>query len=77
VRKPAPFVFSPEIKRFIRGLFQHRRKQLGSLLRGRLADDGAAWLARLARHGLSPQSRPEDIPPARWMELPALACVQP
>jgi 16S rRNA (adenine1518-N6/adenine1519-N6)-dimethyltransferase len=77
VRKPAPFVFSPETKLFIRGLFQHRRKQLGSLLRGRLADDGAAWLARLARHGLSPQSRPEDIPPARWMELPALACVQP
>ncbi|HWZ94306.1 MAG TPA: 16S rRNA (adenine(1518)-N(6)/adenine(1519)-N(6))-dimethyltransferase RsmA [Opitutaceae bacterium] len=77
VRKPAPFVFSPEIKLFIRGLFQHRRKQLGSLLRGRLSDDGAAWLARLARHGLSPQSRPEDISPANWMELPALACVQP
>jgi 16S rRNA (adenine1518-N6/adenine1519-N6)-dimethyltransferase len=77
VRKPAPFIFSPEIKLFIRGLFQHRRKQLGSLLRGRLADDGAGWLARLARHGLSPQSRPQDIPPARWMELPALACVQP
>jgi 16S rRNA (adenine1518-N6/adenine1519-N6)-dimethyltransferase len=77
VRKPAPFVFSPEIKLFIRGLFQHRRKQLGALLRGRLADGGAAWLARLAPHGLSPQSRPEDIPPATWMELPALACVQP
>ncbi|HXC01032.1 MAG TPA: 16S rRNA (adenine(1518)-N(6)/adenine(1519)-N(6))-dimethyltransferase RsmA [Opitutaceae bacterium] len=77
VRKPAPFIFPPERKLFIRGLFQHRRKQLGSLLRGRLADDGAGWLARLARHGLSPQSRPEDIPPARWMELPALACVQP
>jgi 16S rRNA (adenine1518-N6/adenine1519-N6)-dimethyltransferase len=77
VRKPAPFAFSPEIKRFIRELFQHRRKQLGALLRGRLADGGAAWLARLAQHGLSPQSRPEDVPPAIWMELPALACVQP
>jgi 16S rRNA (adenine1518-N6/adenine1519-N6)-dimethyltransferase len=77
VRKPAPFVFSPEIKLLIRGLFQHRRKQLGALLRGRLADGGAAWLARLAGHGLSPQSRPEDIPTAAWMELPALACVQP
>jgi 16S rRNA (adenine1518-N6/adenine1519-N6)-dimethyltransferase len=77
VRKPAPFVFSPAIKVFVRGLFQHRRKQLGALLRGRLADGGAAWLARLAGHGLSPQSRPEDIPTAAWMELPALACVQP
>jgi 16S rRNA (adenine1518-N6/adenine1519-N6)-dimethyltransferase len=76
VRKPAPFIFPPETKLFIRGLFQHRRKQLGSLLRGRLADDGAAWLARLALHGLSARSRSEDIPPARWMELPALACVQ-
>ncbi len=76
VRKPAPFCFPPEIKLFIRGLFQHRRKQLGALLRGRLADGGAAWLARLALHGLSPQSRPEDISPAKWMELPSLACVQ-
>ncbi|MGA3006755.1 MAG: 16S rRNA (adenine(1518)-N(6)/adenine(1519)-N(6))-dimethyltransferase RsmA [Opitutaceae bacterium] len=74
VRTPAPFVFSPEVKVFIRALFQHRRKQLGSLLRGPLADSGTAWLAR---HGFSPQSRPEDVPPAAWRELPALLRVQP
>ena len=77
VRKPVPFVFSPEVKFFIRGLFQHRRKQLGALLRERLTDGGAAWFARLAGHGLSPQSRPEDVPLPAWRELPALARVKP
>jgi 16S rRNA (adenine1518-N6/adenine1519-N6)-dimethyltransferase len=72
VLKPAPFVFPPTVKFFIRGLFQHRRKQLGALLRNRLADGGAAWLSR---HGFTPQSRPEDISTAAWMELPALVHV--
>jgi 16S rRNA (adenine1518-N6/adenine1519-N6)-dimethyltransferase len=69
VRRPSPFVFHPAAKLFIRELFQHRRKQLGALLRGRPDARAAAWMAQLARHGLSPQSRPEDIPAAAWMEL--------
>jgi 16S rRNA (adenine1518-N6/adenine1519-N6)-dimethyltransferase len=76
VRKPDPFVFPPAAKTFIRTLFQQRRKQLGALLRGRVADDGAAWLARLAPHGLSSLSRPEDVPVAAWVELSALICVK-
>jgi 16S rRNA (adenine1518-N6/adenine1519-N6)-dimethyltransferase len=70
VRKPAPFVFSPETKTLIRACFQQRRKQLGSLLRHRLPDDGRAWLATLASAGLGPQSRPEDIPVACWLNFP-------
>lgn len=77
VRQPAPFVFLPETKRLIRMLFQQRRKQLGALLRDRLAGGGAAWFERLAAHGLTPQARPEDVPVAAWMELSALTCVIP
>lgn len=66
VRKPAPFVFSPMAKAFIRACFRQRRKQLGALLRDRLPDHGRAWLGSLAAHGHDARSRPEQIPPALW-----------
>lgn len=69
VRKPAPFVFSPEAKKLIRACFQQRRKQIGALLRGQLPDDGAAWIGELAAAGLSSRSRPEDIPCELWVKL--------
>ncbi len=73
VRKPAPFIFSPETKSLIRACFQQRRKQIGSLLRQNLPDEKAvaAWLAVLAAAGLSPQTRPEDIPAPLWTQLTA------
>lgn len=73
VRKPEPFVFAPAAKALIRGCFQQRRKQLGSLLRQRLPDGGAAWLAELARAGLGPETRPEAVPVERWRSLAAPA----
>ncbi len=76
-RKPVPFVFPAGPKHLIRTLFQQRRKQLGALLRNRLADGGSAWFDRLAAHGLAPRSRPEDVPVTAWMELSALTCVIP
>jgi 16S rRNA (adenine1518-N6/adenine1519-N6)-dimethyltransferase len=69
VRRPAPFVFSATTKALIRACFQQRRKQIGSLLRERLPDGGAAWLEHLRAAGLSAQSRPEDIPSAVWQRL--------
>ncbi len=69
VRRPAPFVFAPVTKALMRACFQQRRKQLGSLLRGRLPDDGRAWFALLATEGLSPRSRPEEVPAALWQQL--------
>ncbi len=69
VRRPAPFVFSRAAKALIRACFQQRRKQIGSLLRDRLPDGGAAWLEHLRAAGLSGQSRPEDIPSALWQQL--------
>ncbi|ATC66210.1 ribosomal RNA small subunit methyltransferase A [Nibricoccus aquaticus] len=71
VRKPAPFIFSPETKALIRACFQQRRKQIGSLLRQNIADSAhvSAWLAVLATAGLSPQTRPEDIPAPLWTQL--------
>lgn len=73
VRKPAPFVFAPATKALIRSCFQQRRKQLGALLRHRLPDGGAAWLAELARAGLGPQTRAEAVPVALWRLLSAPA----
>ncbi len=69
VRKSAPFVFAPAVKAVVRACFQQRRKQIGSLLRDRVADRGAAWLSTLSQGGLSPQSRPEQIPWELWTQL--------
>ncbi len=69
VRKSAPFVFAPAVKAVVRACFQQRRKQIGSLLRDRVADRGAAWLSALSQGGLSPQSRPEQIPWELWTQL--------
>lgn len=69
VRKPAPFVFAPEVKLLIRSCFQQRRKQLRALLREKLADGGQAWFAVLAAGGYSPQSRAEEVPVALWQKL--------
>jgi 16S rRNA (adenine1518-N6/adenine1519-N6)-dimethyltransferase len=75
VRKAAPFVFVAPARKIIRACFQQRRKQIGALLRGQLADGGAGWLGELGASGLSAKSRPEEIPVVLWTKL-ALA-VQP
>jgi len=69
IRRPDPFVFAPEVKKLIRGIFQQRRKQLGSLLRRHLPDSGQAWIAHLEAAGYSAKSRPEQIPVELWKEL--------
>jgi len=69
VRLPEPFVFPAVTKTLIRACFQQRRKQIGGLLRERLPDGGAAWLARLAAAGHPAQTRPEAIPTELWRSL--------
>lgn len=69
VRRPRPFIFSSANKALIRECFQQRRKQIASLLRGRLSDGGAVWLEHLRSAGLSGQSRPEDISSELWQQL--------
>ncbi len=69
VRKPEPYIFSPEAKQLIRSCFQQRRKQIAALLRDRLPDHGQAWLQQLTTNGSSPQARPEDIPVALWTKI--------
>ena len=73
VRKPAPFIFDAATKLLIRACFQQRRKQLGSLLRDKLPDGGAAWFAELAAAGHGPQSRAEAIPVRLWQKFRAPA----
>ncbi len=68
-RQPEPFTFAPATKAVIRACFQQRRKQIGGLLRYKLPDGGAAWLARLQAAGLGANTRPEQIPVALWREL--------
>lgn len=69
-RQPAPYVFTPETKALIRACFQQRRKQLGSILRGKLpAATAAAWFDRLTAAGFSPQSRAEQVPVALWRQF--------
>jgi 16S rRNA (adenine1518-N6/adenine1519-N6)-dimethyltransferase len=71
-RKPAPVVFPPPVKALIRACFQRRRKQIGSLIRGRLGSAEGPWLEHLRAAGLSPKTRPEDIPVAVWIGLASL-----
>lgn len=70
VRLDERFVFPPPTKALIRACFQQRRKQLGSILRGRLEAAAAArWFGRLAAAGLGPQARAEQVPVALWREF--------
>ena len=69
-RQTPPFLFPARAKAVIRACFQQRRKQIAALLRRRIAAGAAAeWLSALQSAGLSPRSRPEDIPVALWREL--------
>ena len=68
-RRPDPFVFLPAVRDLIRRCFQQRRKQVQSLLRGRLPDDGRAWLSTLAEEQLDGRARPEQIPTKAWQRL--------
>ncbi len=70
-RHEKPFLFDAKTKGLIRSCFQQRRKQIGTLVRSRLADGGAAWFATLEKHGFNAQSRPEQIPLSVWKELRA------
>lgn len=72
VRREKPFIFRSETKALIRTCFQQRRKQIRPLLRGRLPDEGQAWLAFLeASTGLGGNARPEEIPVTAWQALDA------
>ena len=69
VLKPDPFLFSTSDRLLIRGCFQQRRKQISALLRGKLPDDGKAWIASLSRWSLDGRARPEAIPVEAWRAL--------
>lgn len=70
-RRPEPFVFPPQTKALIRACFQQRRKQLGSILRGKVPAEAATrWFDTLAAAGHGAQSRAEQIPVALWREFP-------
>jgi len=73
VRKPRPLLFPRAAKLSIRACFQQRRKQIGTLLRGQLPDQGRAWIDSLVAAGLSPTVRPEDIPMPLWQTCPGVA----
>ena len=72
VRKPEPVIFARRSKLAIRACFQQRRKQIGTLLRSQLPDQGHAWIESLVAAGLPSTVRPEDIPLHLWQTFPRL-----
>lgn len=46
--------------------FSEKRRQLKNTLRSMLGDDAAALLASA---GISPEARPEEVPPEKWITL--------
>ena len=69
VRKPDPYLFAAEDRLLIRGCFQQRRKQIAALLRGKLPDDGKAWIQSLRQWSLDGRARPEAIPVEAWRNI--------
>ena len=68
-RLPKPFRFSSFARQKIRFLFQHRRKQIGTLTRGDTTLE--AWCDYLVQQGIPSTIRPEAIPEECWQKLPA------
>lgn len=69
IRLPAPYAFTTSGRELIRGVFQHRRKQLASLLRKAAPEAAARWLPTLAAAGLPDDVRAESVPVSAWVEL--------
>ena len=70
-RRAEPFIFDQTTRQLIRECFQQRRKQIGALLRGKLPDNGEAWIASLRQENLDHRARPEAIPSLAWQRLRA------
>ena len=68
-RLPQPYAFSSAGRELIRGIFQHRRKQLAPLVRKAAPEAAARWLPTLASSGLAADVRAESVPVAVWVEL--------
>lgn len=69
VRKPVPFVFSPEDKAIVRRCFQQRRKQIGAIIRDQIPGREAKWRQILEEDGFSGTVRAEAVPVATWIRL--------
>jgi 16S rRNA (adenine1518-N6/adenine1519-N6)-dimethyltransferase len=72
VRKPDPFLFGGQARDLIRGCFQQRRKQIGTLLKTHRPGASEAWRELLGENGLSLLTRPEEIPVSVWIRLSEL-----
>jgi 16S rRNA (adenine1518-N6/adenine1519-N6)-dimethyltransferase len=68
-RRADAHTFHLVTKKLIREFFTQRRKQIGSLARRAEQPGLDKWLESLPTHGLTTQSRPEDITLEAWVEL--------
>ncbi|MDR2429783.1 MAG: 16S rRNA (adenine(1518)-N(6)/adenine(1519)-N(6))-dimethyltransferase RsmA [Puniceicoccales bacterium] len=72
-RLAQPRRLNPLTRRFLRALFLHRRKQLGSILKTIPASARPpaldAWLCRLPEWGVDATVRPEAVPFVAWRAL--------
>lgn len=67
--RPRPVLFPPETVETLRGIFGRRRKMLRQTLKTLGPSEAARWTRILARHGLDPASRPEQLPPEAWAAI--------
>lgn len=69
-RRENPYRLRPELIKLIQQLFTQRRKQVGGRLKKLLSPVSMEkWEFILVKHGLTLQSRAEQIPTAVWIEL--------
>lgn len=69
-RVEEPKKFCTEFLKLVQELFTQRRKQVGGMLKKRLAEEQLIqWEQVLKGNKLSFQSRPEQIPTSVWIEL--------
>ncbi len=66
-RKKNGIAFPQKAREHIRHIFTKRRKQIGSIIRS-MEDQKklSEWLEQCAPFGITPQTRPEDIPLEAW-----------
>jgi 16S rRNA (adenine1518-N6/adenine1519-N6)-dimethyltransferase len=66
-RRECPFVFPQRTRQIIREIFTNRRKQIAKIS----AEHGLDLVDWLARNGIAPRARPEQIAIKFWQDIPS------
>ncbi len=72
-RKADPYIFAPKTKKLMRAVFSKRRKQIASIAKDAEEDSSLLldWIKELYPE-ISPDRRPETLPPSAWKLLDSM-----